>query len=94
MGTRNLEPPSGIVSQTARRLNAEGEHSPQAVGRRLASVRALRGLTQAQLSADTGVTEATISRAESGTYSADTLVKLNGVLRTSLDYVLYGEGAP
>lgn len=64
------------------------------VGRRLASVRVLRGYTQAELAGSSGVTEATISRAESGRYSADTLVKLNAVLRSSLDYILYGEGAP
>lgn len=67
---------------------------PEDVGRRLASVRVLRGLTQEQLAKGSGVTGATISRAESGAYSADTLVKLNSVLNTSLDYLLYGEGAP
>jgi len=79
------------MSQRAGYLRSANPHE---VGRRLASVRVLRGITQAELSEGTGVTEATISRAESGTYSADTLVKLNRVLATSLDYVLYGEGAP
>lgn len=67
---------------------------PYETGRRLASVRALRDLTQAELAEKSGVTGATVSRAESGTYSADTLVKLNAVLCSSLDYILYGEGAP
>lgn len=64
------------------------------VGRRLASVRVLRGLTQAELAEKSGVTGATVSRAEGGAYSADTLVKLNAVLASSLDYILYGTGAP
>lgn len=64
------------------------------VGARLASVRVLRRLTQAELSAASGVTEATISRAENGQYSADTIVKLNRVLDSSLDYILSGTGAP
>lgn len=67
---------------------------PEAVGRRLASVRVLRGLTQADLAQQANVTGATVSRAESGTYSADTLVKLNRVLDSSLDYILYNDGAP
>jgi transcriptional regulator with XRE-family HTH domain len=82
------------MSQRAGGLRFATAETPHEVGRRLASVRVLRGITQAQLAEGSGVTEATISRAESGTYSADTLVKLNRVLATSLDYILYGEGAP
>lgn len=75
---------------TTRKLQDERE----AVGARLASVRVLRRMTQAELAERSGVTEATISRAENGTYSADTVVKLNLVLNSSLDYILSGVGAP
>ncbi len=94
LAAKPQQPVRANMSQIARRLNAADSHSPESVGRRLASVRVLRGMTQAEVSKASGVTEATISRAESGTYSADTLVKLNAVLRSSLDYILYGEGAP
>lgn len=66
----------------------------EAVGARLASVRVLRRMTQSELAERSGVTEATISRAEHGQYSADTVVKLNRVLDSSLDYILSGVGAP
>lgn len=65
---------------------------PKAVGRRLKALRALRGLSQEDLAAKAGVSHNTAWRAEKGTYSADTLVKLNNVLESSLDYILYGEG--
>lgn len=69
---------------------AEGKE----VGRRLASVRVLRGLTQQELAQRSRVGLSTLVRAEAGSYSADTVVKLNGVLETSLDYLLSGVGAP
>jgi transcriptional regulator with XRE-family HTH domain len=78
------------MTTSARDLQKERE----AVGRRLASVRVLNGFTQAELAKECGVAAETISRAESGAYSADTLVKLNRVLSSSLDYILYGTGAP
>ena len=64
------------------------------VGRRIASVRVLRGLTQQELATQSRVGLSTLVRAEAGSYSADTVVKLNGVLGTSLDYLLSGIGAP
>lgn len=64
---------------------------PQAVGRRLKALRALRGLSQDELAAQAKMSPTTVWRAESGKYSADALVKMNGVLESSLDYILYGE---
>lgn len=64
------------------------------VGRRIASVRALRHLTQQELADRSGVSLSAVQRAEIGRYSADSVVKMNAVLNTSLDYIFEGKGAP
>jgi transcriptional regulator with XRE-family HTH domain len=64
------------------------------IGRRIASVRALRGLTQAELSEKAGVAEATVQRAEKGRLAIVTIVKIRKALDTSMDYLLDGKGAP
>lgn len=64
------------------------------VGRRIAGVRALRGMTQQQLADKSGASLSAVQRSEQGRYSADTLVKISRVLKASLDYILEGKGAP
>jgi transcriptional regulator with XRE-family HTH domain len=64
------------------------------VGRRLASVRALRGLSQQELATKSGASLSAVQRSEQGRYSADALAKMAPVLETSLDYILRGLGAP
>lgn len=64
------------------------------VGRRLASVRALRGLSQQEVATKADTSLSSVQRAEQGRYSADALAKMAPVLETSLDYILRGLGAP
>lgn len=66
------------------------------IGRRIASVRTLRGLTQAQVAEQAGVALNTVTRAEVAAVSPslDTIVKIRGVLGCSLDYLIYGRGGP
>ena len=64
------------------------------VARRLASLRALRGLTQQELASAAKIGLSTVVRAEGGRYSADAIVKMNRVLGSSLDYIFEGTGAP
>lgn len=63
------------------------------VGRRLTSLRALKGLTQEQLAEKANVHPATVWRAEQGKFSVVTLIRLNEVLGSSHDYILLGKGA-
>lgn len=60
------------------------------IGRRIASVRKLRGLKQVELGAAVGVSDQTISNWEVGlrTPRADLLLKLCQELNCSADYIL------
>ncbi|QKE84753.1 XRE family transcriptional regulator [Arthrobacter sp. NEB 688] len=60
---------------------------PTAVGRRLREVRTRRGMTLAEVSADTGISVSTLSRLESGARRAtlELLVGLARVYRVTLD---------
>lgn len=61
------------------------------IGARVKSLRSLRGLSQNELAKRAGVTQATLSRLESGisdTIRGDTAIRLAQVLGTSLDYLM------
>lgn len=66
----------------------------EAIGRRIASVRTLRGLTQAELAERAGVAEQTVTRAEKGKLAIVTLIKIGTALDTNQNYLTLGEGAP
>jgi len=65
-------------------------HQPSEFGARLARLRKSRGLTQAQLAAATGVTQANISYYENGAQdpTASTIATLVRALRVSADVLI------
>ena len=61
------------------------------IGTRVKALRGQRGLTQIELKKATGLSQATLSRIESGEFQnlrGDTLVKLADSLRVTTDYLL------
>ncbi len=65
--------------------------TPTTFGKRLAELRATRGLTQQQLADKASIPAAVISHFETGvraSASADNLVKLADALTTTVDYLL------
>lgn len=67
--------------------------SKESMGRRLASLRALRGWTQAEAAEKAGITQAYLSQLENdGALRPPllTIAKLAEVYQTSLDYLAFG----
>jgi transcriptional regulator with XRE-family HTH domain len=70
--------------------------TPSTIGRRIASVRVLRGLRQEDLAERAGVALSTVARAENEdtTPTVATLALLHEALACPLDYLVSGKGAP
>lgn len=77
------------------RIDEEGERT-ETMGRRLASLRALRGWTQAEVAEKAGTTQAYLSlleRDEAVRPPLDTVERLAAIYESSLDYVVRGVAA-
>jgi len=75
-------------------MSAPPKLDTMGIGRRLESVRRLRGLTQDELAERAKVARTTVVRAEAGRLSILTISRLASTLCTSLDYIVEGKGAP
>ena len=79
----------------SKRNGAVVEEPTETMGRRLASLRALRGLGQAEAGAELGISQPHVSALEldQARPSIPLLIKLSEFYRTTIDYLVKGKAA-